>query len=87
MAATAIRSSSTFSAGFPLVTAETLRDKTSGASMEETRRRFDQLSAGGKVTMPFGETFWSPGFGGLINEIRRALDDQYGSPEGWRPKG
>jgi PhnB protein len=37
--------------------------------------------------MPFGETFWSPGFGGLI--------DKFGVPwmintipqEGWKPKG
>ena len=56
-------------------------------SMEEARRWFDQLSAGGKATMPFGETFWSPGFGGLI--------DKFGVPwmintvpqEGWKPKG
>lgn len=58
-----------------------------GASVEETRRWFDQLSAGGKVTMPFGETFWSPGFGGFI--------DKFGIPwmintvpqEGWKPQG
>ena len=56
-------------------------------SIEEARRWFDQLSAGGKVNMPFGETFWSPGFGGLI--------DKFGVPwmintipqEGWKPKG
>jgi len=56
------------------------------ASIEETCRWFDQLSAGGKVTMPFGETFWSPGFGALI--------DKFGVPwmintipqEGWKPK-
>ena len=29
----------------------------------EARRWFDALSEGGKVVMPFGESFWSPGFG------------------------
>lgn len=56
-------------------------------SIEEARRWFDQLSAGGQVGTPFGETFWSPGFGGLI--------DKFGVPwmintiprEGWKPKG
>jgi len=56
-------------------------------SIDESRRWFDQLSEGGKVNMPFGETFWSPGFGGLI--------DTFGVPwmintiphEGWKPKG
>lgn len=57
------------------------------ASVEEARRWFDQLSADGKVSMPFGESFWSPGFGGLI--------DKFGVPwmintipqEGWKPNG
>ena len=57
------------------------------ASIEEAHHWFDQLSAGGKVNMPFGETFWSPGFGGLV--------DKFGVPwmvntipqEGWKPKG
>jgi PhnB protein len=52
----------------------------------EARRWFDALSEGGKVTMPFNETFWSPGYGGLI--------DRFGVPwmvntipgEGWRPQ-
>ena len=39
---------------------------------DEARRVFDALSAGGKVTMPFAETFWSPGYDGLI--------DQFGIP-------
>jgi len=38
----------------------------------EARRVFDALSQGGKVTMPFAETFWSPGYG--------ALTDQFGIP-------
>jgi len=39
---------------------------------DEARRVFDALAQGGKVTMPFAETFWSPGYGGLI--------DQFGIP-------
>ena len=35
----------------------------------EAKRWFDQLSEGGKQAMPFGETFWSPGFGSLIDKF------------------
>ena len=38
----------------------------------EVRRVFDALSQGGKVTMPFAETFWSPGYGAVV--------DQFGIP-------
>ena len=41
-------------------------------STAEGKRVFDALAAGGKVTMPFGQTFWSPGFGMLV--------DRYGTP-------
>jgi PhnB protein len=51
----------------------------------EARRWYDALVEGGTPTMPFGETFWSPGYGGLI--------DRFGVPwmvntipaEGWAP--
>lgn len=51
----------------------------------EAKRWYDGLVEGGKATMPFGETFWSPGYGGLI--------DKFGIPwmvntmpsEGWTP--
>jgi PhnB protein len=33
---------------------------------------FDTLSAGGRVVMPFGKTFWSDGFGMLV--------DRFGTP-------
>jgi uncharacterized glyoxalase superfamily protein PhnB len=33
------------------------------------QRWFDQLSEGGTPVMPFGETFWSPGFGSLIDRF------------------
>ena len=55
-------------------------------SLEEARRMFDGLSDGGEIRMPFGETFWSPGFGGFT--------DKFGVPwmintvpsADWRPK-
>ena len=31
--------------------------------VETARRWFDGLSEGGKVTMPFAATFWTPGYG------------------------
>lgn len=51
------------------------------------QRWFDALSEGGKASMPFGETFWSPGFGSLV--------DKFGIPwmintmpsAGWKPQG
>lgn len=39
------------------------QDKTQG------QRCFDQLAEGGRAVMPFGETFWSPGFGSLIDKF------------------
>jgi PhnB protein len=38
----------------------------------EARRVFDALADGGVTTMPFAETFWSPGFG--------MLTDRFGTP-------
>ncbi|WP_246795592.1 VOC family protein [Burkholderia perseverans] len=35
------------------------------ATLDEGRRRFDALAAGGTVVMPFGPTFWALGFGML----------------------
>lgn len=35
----------------------------------EAKRVFDALSEGGTVIMPFGETFWSPGYGNLIDRF------------------
>ncbi len=32
-------------------------------SVDAAHKVFDALSEGGKVIMPFGPTFWSPGFG------------------------
>ena len=38
----------------------------------EARRIFDTLADEGSVTMPFAQTFWSPGFGMLV--------DRFGTP-------
>lgn len=35
----------------------------------EGRRIFDALAEGGRVTFPFGKTFWSPGFGVLVDRF------------------
>lgn len=40
---------------------------------EEAVRRFNALAEGGRITMPFGTTFFSPGFG--------AVEDRFGV--GW----
>jgi PhnB protein len=40
--------------------------------VERARRTFDALAEGGKVNMPFQSTFWSPGFGVLV--------DRFGTP-------
>ena len=39
---------------------------------EEARRIFDALAEGAEVQMPFQQTFWSPGFGMLV--------DRWGTP-------
>ncbi len=35
----------------------------------EARRWFDALSEGGRVTMPFDKTFWSPGYGACVDRF------------------
>lgn len=40
--------------------------------IERGRKIFEALSAGGQVTMPYGETFWAKGFGMLV--------DRFGTP-------
>jgi len=37
--------------------------------VEEGRKLFDALAAGGKATMPYGPQFWSPGFGMLTDKF------------------
>jgi PhnB protein len=41
-------------------------------SADRARKIFEMLAHGGQVTMPFGKTFWSDGFGMLI--------DRFGTP-------
>jgi len=41
-------------------------------SPDEARRIFDDLAQGGKVAMAFEKTFWSPGFGMVV--------DRFGTP-------
>lgn len=38
-------------------------------SEEEAKKIFNALSAGGKVVMPLGKTFWSPLFGMLADQF------------------
>lgn len=38
-------------------------------TVEEADRVFGELSEGGQVTMPLGETFWSPRFGMLTDRF------------------
>lgn len=38
-------------------------------TVEEAKRVFDKLADGGKVTMPFGKTFWAEGFGMLVDRF------------------
>lgn len=35
----------------------------------EAQRWFEALAEGGRVVMPFSETFWSPGYGSLIDRF------------------
>lgn len=41
----------------------------STSSEDETKKLFDGLSAGGKVTMPLEPTFWAPLFGMLTDKF------------------
>lgn len=44
----------------------------SGNDLAELRRQFDEMKQGGTVHVEFGKTFWSEGFGSVI--------DKYGIP-------
>lgn len=39
------------------------------SDVAEARRWYERLSEGGRAVMPFGETFWSPGFGALVDRF------------------
>jgi len=51
----------------------------------QARRWFDALSAGGNVTMPFAETFWSPGYGSLTDKFGVPWMVNVRPPPGWKP--
>jgi PhnB protein len=38
-------------------------------SIDEARRWFEQLSEGGRVVMKFDKTFWSEGYGSLVDRF------------------
>ncbi|MBX3182773.1 MAG: VOC family protein [Polyangiaceae bacterium] len=56
-------------------------------SLEQAKAWYDALAEGGQAVMPFAETFWSPGYGNVI--------DRFGVPwmvnttpgPDWRPSG
>ena len=52
----------------------------------EARRWFEQLSVGGRAMMPFSETFWSPGFGSLVDKFGVPWMVNTIPPAGWAPK-
>jgi PhnB protein len=37
--------------------------------VEQARRWFDALKVGGRVVMAFEKTFWSPGYGALVDRF------------------
>ena len=49
--------------GMPAQTQTGFSVMTTPATVPEGQRLFDALRTGGVVIMPFGPTFWSPGFG------------------------
>lgn len=51
----------------------------------QARRWYDALVEGGKPTMPFGETFWSPGYGGLIDKFGVPWMVNTMPPADWKP--
>jgi len=51
----------------------------------EAQRWFDALSEGGRVVMPFAETFWSPGYGSLVDRFGIPWMVNTNPAEGWTP--
>ncbi len=51
----------------------------------EGKRWFDALSEGGAQMMPFSETFWSPGFGSLVDRFGIPWMINTIPPAGWTP--
>jgi len=55
--------------GRPFQVGDQLAIMISVKSKEEGQRIFNALAEGGKVEMPFEETFWSPGYGALRDKF------------------
>ncbi|MGB8811707.1 MAG: VOC family protein [Paracoccaceae bacterium] len=55
--------------GMPAQTQTGLSVMTAPATVAEGKRLFEALLAGGAQIMPFGPTFWSPGFGMLKDKF------------------
>ena len=58
--------------GFPFKGYHGFTLSVQSKTVEEGKKLFDALGAGGKVTMPYAPTFWSAGFG--------MLEDKFGVP-------
>lgn len=54
-------------------------------SVAEGQRLFDALAEGGEVRMPFAESFWSPGFGGLTDRFGVPWMINVVAAADWRP--
>ncbi|MGE0716744.1 MAG: VOC family protein [Alphaproteobacteria bacterium] len=52
----------------------------------EAERWFARLSEGGRQVMPFAETFWSPGFGSLVDRFGVPWMVNTNPSGDWRPK-
>ena len=52
---------------------------------DQARGWFDRLAEGGHVVMAFGETFWSPGFGSLVDKFGVPWMINVVPAAGWTP--
>lgn len=57
------------------------------SDLGEAKRWFDALSEGGKAGMPFGETFWSPGYGACVDKFGVPWMVSTRPAAGWKPSG
>ena len=51
----------------------------------QAARWFERLADGGRVVMAFGETFWSPGFGSLVDKFGVPWMINVVPAAGWTP--
>ena len=54
-------------------------------SVEQARKWFDGLSAGGKVNMDFAPTFWSPGYGSFTDKFGIPWMINTNPSDDWKP--